>query len=248
MRNKVVDMLVKAVKNNDTSIFNNTSIISPLKQIIRTKPLSSRIQNFLFKDVGYRKHVVKYQDKLSPKIRNFYIDNCADIGFTDHHLTFMERDDLTVEEANKIHSIISSKKDYAAQHKVIINYFNYYFDLMYRTRTDDSVIEHAVKTLGVSTSREKKMGISIIANLLNTDLREFILSALLERHNQGYISSLLILDSFVSIFKLYEMCDEVADYIIENFSEENAKQIFKNALSRNNLSELMIAKVYLLLG
>ncbi len=231
--------LAQKAKKDDKALLYYDNSKSKINSIIRKNQLPNFITSYLWQNKIYKKELVRNQKILPEEIRKDIIDNCIN-SYTKNPWTSILRSFLKLH--NPLDDEITTLINLPTNSCVALECWDIKLHQCHNLNFDIKLYD-LIKTKLVNLNEyESKRIIGIISTILS-QIPEMRMPLMYELLNNSY--RLTALHLLKAVLKITAINDEVINFMLTNTNETVFKDIIKYAIHRQNISDNMIAKIYL---
>lgn len=231
------NLTTKARKNDKTFLYYDNSK-SKINSIIRKNQLPDFVIEYLWQSKIYKKELVRNQKTLPNFVREDILDNCI-TAYSQSPWTSILRNFLKFH--NPSHADLGVLLEDSTNDSIILECWECKPLDCYELKYDSKLYNVIRKNANKDGIIHKQM-VNIISNVLLTipDMQVPLLNEILSLSNEFLIRNLL-----TPVFKITAVNDFTVNYLLSHANKETFKDIIKYAMHRENISDSMMAKIYL---
>jgi len=233
------NILINKARKNDQTFLHYENSKTKINTIIRKNKLPDFVVDYLWKSKIYKKELIKHQT-ITPSIRQDIIENYNNknspwpsvlIGFLKYHKPskeelslFLQVEDINTANISLILDCWDLQPDMCLElgaEKILYHIIQIYYTL--RSEHD---YRRIVRITSYIIFKMPTIRFALIDEILSTS--DYIIVKILE-------------PALKSIF----LDDEVVNYLLTKLKKSTFKSLTKIAIHRDNISESMVAKIYL---
>jgi hypothetical protein len=232
------NLTAKAKKDDKTFLYYDNSK-SKINSIIRKNQLPGFVIEYLWQSKIYKKELVRNQKNLPKFVREDILENCI-TGYSQSPWTSILRNFL------KLHNPSSADLGVLlatpTHESVVMECWDCMPKECHKLGHDLVLYDVIRKNANSKDGMIHKQIVNIISNVLLTipDMQKPLLDEILSLSNQFLIRNLL-----TPVFKITAVNDFTVNYLLSHANKETFKDIIKYAMHRENISDSMMAKIYL---
>jgi len=243
-------LYAKALKNEKSFLYYENSK-SKINTIIRKNKLPDYVVEYLWQSKIYKKEVVKYQS-LTPKIREDIIKtSCTSYlksPWTSVLINFLKEHNPTEDEVSYLlsnksltDSGLSPTDVYKQKMSIILDCWSMCPDICHKIDADEMLYKILNSTNAPMTEHNLRRIISAVSHIISKipDMRMTLLGNIVK--DSEWVINKILGPALKGIF----IEDEIVSYLLKNLKSSTFKNLVKMAMHRENVSENMIAKIYL---
>lgn len=236
------NLSIKAKKDDKSFLYYDNSK-SKINSIIRKNQLPDYIISYLWQSKIYKKELVRNQKNLPQEVRKDIIDNClsalSESPWTSILRNFLKNHEPTGPEIMQLMNVPSSAKSHNG---IILECWENVPYICFSLGMDNKFYNILRSEMANASDYKLRRIVSIMSNIINSipEMRIPLMQTVLENNNEFATRQIL-----VSVFKTTTVGDDVADYLLTHAKKSIFKEVAKHAIQRHNISENMIAKIYL---
>lgn len=233
------NILINKAKKNDQTFLHYENSKTKINTIIRKNKLPDFVNEYLWQSKIYKKEIIKHQI-LTQNIRQNIIDNYTNISspWPSIFIGFLKYHKPTKEEL----SLFLSVETYTnAKVSLILDCWDLQPDMCLELGAEEllyDIIQNYSVTRNEHDYRRIVRIISYIISKMPT-IRFVLLDEIVKT------SDYLIIKILEPALKSIYLDDDIINYLLTNLKKNIFKSLTKIAIHRDNISESMIAKIYL---
>jgi len=232
-----LNILINKAKNNDIDFLHYDNSKTKINTIIRKNKLPDFVIEYLWQSKIYKKGIVKYQF-LSLNIRQNIIKNCNTFSapWPSLLINFLKYHKPTKEELNILL--------YNNNISLILDCWDLQPDICLELGVDNLLYEIIKKSSSIKNEHDYRRIVRITSYIISKipSIRFNLLDEIIKTPDY------LIIKILEPALKSIHLDDDIVNYLIIKLKGNVFKSLTKMAISRDNINENMIAKIYLFLN
>lgn len=232
--------LISKAKKGDKSFLYYDNSKSKINSIIRKNQLPDFVIEYLWQSKIYKKELIRNQNKLPNIIREDILENCI-TAFSESPWTSILHNFLKLHNPSDAEIGVLIEPGPKSHGSIVLECWESKPETCHRLGYDGLL--YAVMTNVTSKDDlTHKQIVNIISNVLLTipEMQKPLLDEILTLNNEFTIRNLL-----TPVFKITAVSDFTVDYLLTHANRATFKDIIKYAMHRENISDNMMAKIYL---
>lgn len=237
------NLFIKAKKGDKSFLYYNNSK-SKINAIIRKNQLPNFVIEYLWQSKIYKKELIRNQKTLPQSVREDIINKCTtalvESPWTSILRNFLKFHNPTDKELQLLVGTPINKLS-GTHDSIILECWEAKPEDCHRLQFDDLLYSVIVRNSVKNGSIHKQI-VNIISYILTSlpEMQKQLLDEILSTGNDFVVRNLL-----KPAFKITPVNDFTVDYLLTHSHNDTFKDIIKYAMHRENISNNMMAKIYL---